>query len=413
MSDSHSPPENEQRLFPPLLLDTPRLDQLIDRGALDDVCRSFFESFGIPVRVLARDGSVLSSVRLDGDPMLFGDRERELPIHYDGRELGALVVGPEPFPERRNNLDKLATHFSRVLDALLFSGHRALLASTMHLATAESNYRELAEKNERLQQAYDRLKELDRLKSTFLATMSHELRTPLTSIIGYSDMLASGMGGELNATQREFIDTVRNKGDQLLELILTLLDVAKLEQDKLQLTLASVDASELAIDVVHTVSPAAAKKQIVLEHRIEARMPRIYADQARLRQVLLNLLDNAIKFTPRGGSVTLEVGVADLQRIFDDGSAGAVLLSAPERGLQFLVRDTGIGIPSAEHERIFDAFYQVDGSSTREHGGTGLGLSIVKRLVEAHGGTVELDSTPGRGTEFRVRLPLNHEASSS
>jgi len=413
MSDSPSHPENEQRHAQPLLLDTPRLEQLVDRSALDDVCRSFFESFGIPVRVLAKDGSVLSSVRLDGDPMLFGGRERELPIVYDGRELGALVVGPEPFPERRNNLDKLATHFSRVLDALLFSGHRALLASTMHLATAESNYRELAEKNERLQHAYDRLKELDRLKSTFLATMSHELRTPLTSIIGYSEMLASGMGGELNPTQREFIDTVRNKGEQLLELILTLLDVAKLEQDKLRLTLASVDASELAIDVVHTVSPAAAKKQIVLEHRIEARMPRISADKARLRQVLLNLLDNAIKFTPKGGSVTLEVCVADFQRIVDEGSVGAVLLSAPERGLQFLVRDTGIGIPGAEHERIFDAFYQVDGSSTREHGGTGLGLSIVKRLVEAHGGIVELDSTPGRGTEFRVRLPVNDGTSSS
>jgi signal transduction histidine kinase len=406
MSDSHRKHEDEQRLPASSLLDTPRLEQLIDRSALNDVCRSFFESFGIPVRVLAKDGSVVSSVRLDGDPMLLGGRERELPIHYDGRELGVLVVGPEPFPERRNNLDKLATHFSRVLDALLFSGHRALLASTMHLASAESNYRELSEKNERLQQAYDRLKELDRLKSTFLATMSHELRTPLTSIIGYSDMLASGMAGELNPTQREFIDTVRNKGDQLLELILTLLDVAKLEQDKLQLTLASVDVRELAIDVVHTVSPAAAKKQILLEHRIEARMPRISADKARLRQVLLNLLDNAIKFTPKGGSVTLEVGVADFQRMVDEGSAGAVLLSAPERGLQFLVRDTGIGIPSAEHERIFDAFYQVDGSATREHGGTGLGLSIVKRLVEAHGGVVELDSTPGRGTEFRVRLPL-------
>lgn len=406
MSDSHGQPENQPRLPQPLRLDTPRLEQLVDRAALQDVCRSFFESFGMPVRVLARDGSVLSSVSLEGDPMLFGGRERELPIHYDGREIGTLVVGPEPFPERRNNLDKLATHFGRVLDALLFSGHRALLASTMHLATAEENYRELSEKNERLQQAYDRLKELDRLKSTFLATISHELRTPLTSIIGYSEMLASGMGGELNPTQREFIDTVRNKGDQLLELILTLLDVAKLEQDKLRLTLAPVDAGELAIDVVNTVSPAAAKKQIVLEHRIEARMPLISADKARLRQVLLNLLDNAIKFTPKGGSVTLEVGVADFQRIVDEGSAGAVLLSAPERALQFLVRDSGIGIPSAEHERIFDAFYQVDGSATREHGGTGLGLSIVKRLVDAHGGIVELDSTPGRGTEFRVRLPV-------
>jgi signal transduction histidine kinase len=411
MSEQHNLGHEERRVIEPLLLDTPRLEQLIDRSALEDVCRSFFESFGIPVRVLNKEGTLLSAVRVEGDAMLIGGRERELPITYDGRELGTLVVGPEPFPERRNSLDKLATHFSRVLDAVLFSGHRALLASTMHLATAEANYRELAEKNDRLQQAYDRLKELDRLKSTFLATMSHELRTPLTSIIGYSEMLASGMGGELNPTQREFIDTVRNKGDQLLELILTLLDVAKLEQDKLRLTLAPVDAHELAVDVVHTVSPAAAKKNIVIEHHFEPGLPLISADKPRLRQVLLNLLDNAIKFTPKGGKVTLQVGVANFQRIVDEGSVGAVLLSAPERALQFVVRDTGIGIPTVEHERIFDAFYQVDGSATREHGGTGLGLSIVKRLVEAHGGVVELESVVGRGTEFRVRLPVSDDAS--
>jgi two-component system, NarL family, sensor histidine kinase BarA len=392
------------------LLATPLLEQLLDRAALQDVCRSFHASFGMPVRVLNKEGRLLAQALPSEDAALVTGRERALPICYDGRELGTLVVGPEPFPERRNQLDKLAVHLASVIDALLFSGHRALLASTMHLAAAESSYRELAEKNARLQQAYDRLKELDRLKSTFLATMSHELRTPLTSIIGYSEMLASGMGGELNPTQREFIDTVRAKGDQLLELILTLLDVAKLEQDKLRLTLAPIDASELAADVVRTVSPTAAKKHIRLVHRIETELPLLLADKTRLRQVLLNLLDNAIKFTPKGGTVTLEVGPADLQRLVEEGSVGAVLLSAPERALQFVVRDTGIGIPPSEHARIFDAFYQVDGSATREHGGTGLGLSIVKRLVEAHRGVIELESSPGAGTEFRVRLPVEVDA---
>jgi two-component system, NarL family, sensor histidine kinase BarA len=388
------------------ILETPKLEQLLDRAALLDVCRSFFDSFGMPVRVVSRDGNVLAVIEPQGDSALLGGRQRELAIEYDGRTLGKLVVGPEPFSERRNNLDSLASHLSHVLDALLFSGHRALLASTMHLATAESNYRELADKTEGLQRAYDKLKELDRLKSTFLATMSHELRTPLTSIIGYSEMLASGMGGELNPTQREFVDTVRAKGDQLLELILSLLDVAKLEQDKLRLLLAPVDAAELVSDVVRTVSPAAAKKNIQIEHRIEARLPPMQADKARLRQVLINLLDNAIKFTPKGGAVTVEVGLSERASQADAGSPGMVLLATPERAFQFLVRDNGIGMPADEHERVFDAFYQIDGSVTREHGGTGLGLSIVKRLVEAHGGTVELDSTPGRGTEFRVLIPL-------
>jgi two-component system sensor histidine kinase BarA len=392
----------EERSF----LDTPRLEQLLDRSALLDVCRSFYDSFGIPVRVVTRDGIVLAVVQAEGpEGAVLGGREQTRSITYDGRTLGQLVVGPEPFPERRNNLDKLASHLSRVLDALLFSGHRALLASTMHLATAESNFRELSEKTENLQQAYDKLKELDRLKSTFLATMSHELRTPLTSIIGYSEMLASGMAGELTPTQREFVDTVRTKGDQLLELILTLLDVAKTEQDKVRLTLAPVDPAELVSDVLRTVSPQAAKKNIQLEHRIEARLPTLRGDKTRLRQVLINLLDNALKFTPKGGAVQVEVGLCAAPSA-SDGSPGMVLLGTPDRALQFVVRDNGIGIPEAEHERIFDAFYQVDGSATREHGGTGLGLSIVKRLVEAHGGKVELESARGQGTTFRVRIPL-------
>lgn len=388
------------------LLETPRLEQLVDRTALRDVCRSFFEAFRIPIRVESHEGTVLAFAEPESEVTVLDGRERALPIEYDGRRLGTLRVGPAPFPERRNNLDTLATHFSQVLDALLFSGHRALLASNMHLATAESNYRELSEKTARLQVAYDKLKELDRLKSTFLATMSHELRTPLTSIIGYSEMLASGMGGELNPTQREFVDTVRAKGDQLLELILTLLDVAKLEQDQVRLTLGPVDAAALAADAARTVSPAAAKKKIRIDQRIEPDLPTLQADKTRLRQVLINLLDNAIKFTPKGGAVTIEVGLSMQAGAVDDGAPGMVLLGAPERTLQFVVRDNGIGIPEQEHARVFNAFYQVDGSATREHGGTGLGLSIVKRLVEAHGGTVELDSAPGRGTEFRVRLPV-------
>ncbi len=386
------------------LADTPRLEQLLERGALADVCRSFSETFALPVRVVTQDGALLVAVGADG--MNAGGRERELALEYEGRKLGRLIVGPERPMERHDDLDKLALHLRRVLEALMFSGHRALLASTMHLASAEANYRELAEKSERLQHAYDKLKELDRLKSTFLATVSHELRTPLTSIIGYSEMLASGMAGELNAAQREFVDTVRAKGDHLLELILSLLDVAKLEQDQVQLKLAPVDPDELLADVLRTVSPAAAKKHIQLEHRIEGRLPKVRAEKARLRQVLLNLLDNALKFTPKGGVVTLEITRSELAPAVDASASGLALLAAREPAVQFLVRDTGIGIPASEHARIFDAFYQVDGSATREHGGTGLGLSIVKRLVDAHGGAIELDSTPGRGTEFRVRIPV-------
>ncbi|HEX5660003.1 MAG TPA: HAMP domain-containing sensor histidine kinase [Polyangiales bacterium] len=385
----------------PAILETPRLDQLIDRVSLTELCRSFFESFEVPVRVYGAEGALLAQV--PEEPVLPGGRERTLPIQYDGSTIGELVVGPLPFPERRNNLDKLSAHFSRTLDAVLFAGHKAFLASTMHLATASENFRELSEKNAHLQQAYDKLKELDRLKSTFLATMSHELRTPLTSIIGYSEMLASGMGGDLNPTQREFVDTVRAKGDQLLELILTLLDVAKLENDKLRLTVVKIEPSELARDVLRTVTPTASKKGIQLEHRIETKLPTLKVDKTRMRQVLLNLLDNAIKFTPSGGMVRLEVVATTMARPED---ANAAVFNLPQAAVQFSVRDTGIGIAAGEHDKIFDAFYQVDGSATREHGGAGLGLSIVKRLVEGHAGTIEVESVIGQGTTFIVKIPV-------
>jgi two-component system sensor histidine kinase BarA len=379
------------------LTETPALEQLLDRAALDDVCRATHDTFDVAIRVTTSRGKLLyEDVR--GDGVVW--RECELPIRYDGRSLGMLTMAAA---ERRSEeLHKLTRHFVRTLEVLLFSGHRAHLASTLHLASAESNYRALAAQNEQLQQAYDKLKELDRLKSTFLATMSHELRTPLTSIIGYSEMLASGMGGELNATQQEFIDTIRAKGDHLLELILTLLDVAKLEQDQLRILPIPIDPGELARDALRTISPVAQKKGITLDAQVSDALPQVSADQARLRQVLLNLLDNAVKFTPSGGTVSLEVAPAALSG--DEHGDGLVLLSALGRAVEFTIRDTGIGIPEAELTRIFDAFYQVDGSATREHGGTGLGLSIVKRLVEAHDGTIIVTSRQGQGSEFRVRI---------
>lgn len=456
------------------MADAQRIDDLVDREALGEVCRSFFDLFGLPIRLFSAEGALLADVHqqrsicsyLNGlpegrlacgktvsevrsripdsgevvHPCFTGAVYRVVPILYDGRRLGRFVVGPylpaelrevprsllvidpgiEPerakdylneMPRvRKETAEKITAHLGRVLDLILFSGHKAYLTSNMHLASVRANFRELAEKNQRLQQAYDRLKELDRLKSDFLATMSHELRTPLTSIIGYSEMLASGMGGELNEEQQDFVGTIRNKGDHLLELITSLLDMSKFEQGNIILKKELFDPARLVEEVARTVAPAAKKKGVMIEQLIAAPLPRVVGDQARLRQVLQNLTDNALKFTPSGGRITLSISQVDGTQNgsgstpFDD-DAGLVLMMAPQRCIEFAVRDTGIGIPAAEQDRVFDAFYQVDSSATREHGGTGLGLSIVKRLVEAHNGTIGLESAPGRGTVFYVRLP--------
>lgn len=357
-------------------------------------------------------------------------------IVYDSRQIGRMILGPflpgsshEPpaslltldaqldqdnlralyrkLPKsEEQTVSHVARHLARVLDLLLFSGHRALLTSNMHLASVRESFRELEDKNQKLQVAYDRLKELDRLKSNFLATVSHELRTPLTSIIGYSEMLVEGLAGDLTKEQREFVQTIRDKGDQLLALIKGLLDLSKLESGTMSLRKNHVDVAALIKDVVSTMAPTARKKEVELAFEVEKGLPSIWADAERLRQVLLNLTENAIKFTPVSGSVRLVARITGMDAASSGDLGGMVLLGARRTGVEMRVADTGIGIPESERMRVFDAFYQVDSSSTREAGGTGLGLSIVKRLVDGHDGSVRIEANQPRGTVFIVTIPV-------
>jgi len=425
--------------------------------------------FGIPVRIYSAEGalladaageqelcayvnttpdgrkacaSVVGAVRArdpgeSGDvvhPCFTGAAYRILAIEYDGRRVGRLIVGPfmphtivEPpasllaidpaiSAERAKSLlpkmprakaetvTRIAAHLKSALDLILFSGHKAHVTSTMHLASVRESYRQLEEKAGRLQEAFDRLKELDRLKSNFLATVSHELRTPLTSIIGYSEMLAEGLAGELRPEQQEFVATIHEKGEQLLSLIMGLLDLGKLESGTMRLAMRPTHIEVVLGEVVSTLTPTARKKGVRLQLDLGRSLAELRGDPERLRQVFLNLVENAIKFTPVDGSVTLRARmVADES---GDGQDDGLSLLAPTRArLEVRVEDTGIGIPARERERVFDPFYQIDSSSTREYGGTGLGLSIVKRLVEGHSGTIRIEDNTPRGTTFVVSLP--------
>ena len=305
-----------------------------------------------------------------------------------------------------DSMERLARHTRGALDVVMFSGLKALLTGSMHLASVRESYRELQSKNDKLQIAYDRLKELDRLKSNFLATVSHELRTPLTSIIGYSEMLIEGIGGDLTTEQREFVTTIREKGEQLLALIMGLLDLSKLDSGTMSLRKATLEVAPLVRDVAQTMAPQAKKKGILLQAEVEASLPTLWADGERLRQVLLNLMENAIKFTSPAGTVRVTAKLSSLAAASGADEGGLVLLGAQRTAVEFRVADTGIGIPASERQRVFDAFYQVASSSTREQGGTGLGLSIVKRLVEGHDGAVHVEANEPHGTVFVVAIPL-------
>jgi signal transduction histidine kinase len=446
------------------------LEDLIDRDSLREVCRSFFDLFGLSIRVFSARGSLLANVHEErsicryvnafGDgaqlcnktvsevqvivpgketvvhPCFTGAVYHVVPIIYDDRQLGRIVLGPflpaemrevpptllgiDPGVDRERvrlalremprvrpeTAERIASHLRGVLDLILFSGHRAHLTSAMHLATVRENYRDLSEKNARLQEAYDRLKELDRLKSNFLATVSHELRTPLTSIIGYSEMLQTGIAGEMNDEQASFVETIRSKGELLLSLISSLLDLNKLERGQLTIEPEMVDPRAVLAEVQETYLPEAEKKRIRLEVECGDDVPQLQADPVRLRQILLNLAGNALKFTPEHGSVRLCAVPSELTlNGEEDVDVGAALMMAPEPAIEFRITDTGIGIAEDQVGKIFDAFYQVDGSSTREYGGAGLGLAIAKNLVEAHHGTIRVESTPQHGSTFFVTLP--------
>jgi two-component system sensor histidine kinase BarA len=370
-------------------------------------------------------------------PCVTGARYTVLGIEYDHRHLGRIVLGPflpasvtevpstllELDPEidaeelkrllprmpraKEDAVRHIGRHLRSTLDLCLFSGHKALLASSMHLASVRESYRDLQTKNTQLQEAFDRLKELDRLKSNFLATVSHELRTPLTSIIGYSEMLAEGIAGPMSADQVDFVRTIHQKGEQLLELITGLLDLSKLESGTLAMKRRRVEVASMVKDVADTLTPTAHKRGVTLEQLVDAGLPELWADPTRLRQVLLNLTENALKFTPSGGKVILGAHLATVTPNVDGLEGGGVVLLATKLpAVALTVTDTGIGIPDEEKVKVFDPFYQVDSSSTRSVGGTGLGLSIVKRLVDAHDGTVRIEDNQPNGARFVVTIPL-------
>ena len=262
----------------------------------------------------------------------------------------------------------------------------ALASLSSQLAVALRNI----QYNEELAQKNEELTHLDQLKSDFMATMSHELRTPLTSVIGYSDMLLSGVTGELNERQSNFVSSILQNGESLLNLINDVLDLTKIEAGRLELNLEAVDLRSALLGVLPVVKPRAADKRIKVSTYLPTDVPTIIADPAKFNQVLLNLLTNAIKYTHENGNVSVEARTQD----------GFV---------EIWVTDTGIGIGREDIDRIFQRFTQVDSSASRQQGGTGLGLAITKELVELHGGQIRVQSKLGKGSSFIFTVPISHE----
>ena len=259
-----------------------------------------------------------------------------------------------------------------------------------------------------LQQTNEELARATRLKDEFLANMSHELRTPLTAILGMSEILKEKVFGELNAKQHQYIEIISDSGKHLIKLINDILDVSKISAGKLDLELAAVSLSELCDSSLVFVKQEAHKKQIQLTTLLPPLLPPsleiVELDERRMRQVLINLLNNAVKFTPVGGQVTLDV---KLQPATQAAHAEPKMLDF-DTWIVVSVIDTGIGISPEDHAKLFQPFVQIDSSLNRHYEGTGLGLTLVKQLVELHGGSVSLTSQLGQGSCFTIRLPCRY-----
>jgi PAS domain S-box-containing protein len=253
-----------------------------------------------------------------------------------------------------------------------------------------------------LQRARDDAEAASRAKSTFLANMSHELRTPLNAIIGYSELLLEDEGVVDPNELRVDIERINRAGRHLLGLISDILDISKIEAGKMELFPERFALAPLLKDVEAAVTPLAMSNQNRLVIRYDGEPEAIVADQTKIRQILINLLGNAAKFT-RGGEIALRIGVRERSEL----ELGIALLpSFATRLLIFEVRDSGIGMSEEQLARLFEPFVQADQSTTRRYGGTGLGLAITRRFCEMMGGSIQVSSAPGEGSVFTVSLPL-------
>ncbi|HAJ36807.1 MAG TPA: hypothetical protein DCL15_14075 [Chloroflexi bacterium] len=329
-----------------------------------------------------------------------------LPSTLIGARLTDYVV-PEDlpmvnalFPARLQDEDfqfevRLCTHSGQIKPVLISTtpqrqngaivGRIALFTDLTEIKTVEASLRQ---SRDDLRTANAALERALRLKDEFLASMSHELRTPLTGILGLAEALQLQVYGALNERQLRSVETIWESGQHLLRLINDILDLSKLAASQLDIVFEQCDVADICQGSLSLIKGMAHKKQLNVDLHIEQPDMSVRGDPRRLKQMLVNLLGNAVKFTPTGGSIGLRVrGDADRQVI------------------TFAVWDTGIGIAAADLERIFIPFTQLDSGLTREYAGVGLGLALVERMVRTHGGSISVESTPGVGSTFTLTLP--------
>ena len=380
-----------------------------DRSTLDEARRT---NRAILASQLEQTQDGILVVSIDQHVLSYNEQFRlqwNIPIQdLNGRKLADLlphVTQSLMDPEMANVLHEALTSPSlqcitrslALKGDRLFEWHCAPVMDENHVHLGNAAYfRDVTRRfreAKQLEQARQEAEHANHAKSAFLANMSHEIRTPMTAILGFTELIAAQIQ---SAEQKELIQIIQHNGEHLMQIINDILDLSRIEAGRMVIELIPCDLSDLIASIFRLLSHRALQRNIELNYQIDDRVPRhIQTDPTRLRQILINLLGNAIKFT-NAGSVTLEVSVRSTS-----GSPNVLVLK---------VKDTGIGMPADQLKVIFAEFAQADSSTTRRFGGTGLGLSICRRLCECMGGSLTASSAEGEGSEFVVSLPLQEPA---
>lgn len=300
------------------------------------------------------------------------------------------AVGREQLQALESAVDSISEKYVELQESqkALEEAHEELKKHKDHLEElVEERTRDLAESKQRLEESYVKLQELDRMKMRFFTNVSHELRTPLTLILSPVEAMLQGESGPLSGQQRVFLERVHTNGLRLLKLINNLLDLSKLEAGKMALEIGRYDLNEFVQEIVDSFRPASEKRGIEVRCEGGPPVPDLYFDRDKVEKVFINLIGNALKFTPEGGTV-------------------AVRWEKGTEQVSISVLDTGPGIPEKDLDRIFDRFVQVDDSLSRKHGGTGIGLALAREITELHGGVISAANRPEGGSVFTFTLPL-------
>lgn len=370
---------------------------LADIQYRDTILKSVFESTvdGIIVTDINHNVHFLNSkfakmLKLQETLKNTRNSQKIFDLIFDKVKDSEEYISKTQFLHRSNEID---ISYIDLKDGRVFERSSAPLVISGSLKGRVWSIRDVTEKIEAekaLINAKIHAEEANRTKSEFLATMSHELRTPLNSIIGYSDILIEQMFGPLNERQMKYLKNISLSGNHLLNLINDILDISRIESGDVSLSLETVNVEDVFEDVKNIAAPFAAAKNISVRFSSEPADLEIYADKIKIKQILHNLVNNALKFTPDNGHIEVEA-------------------KKLENTIEICVRDNGIGIPEDKYQIIFEPFKQVDSSLSRMYSGTGLGLTIVKHLVELHGGEIKVKSELTKGSTFTVLWPVKEK----